>query len=72
MTPTEQAKKRYYYISEGRLVARCDDNGDSLSNAEVWRHGKWEPTTPAELVWNAQPISEEKVLVYLKHKKGIA
>jgi len=68
MTPTEGTKKRYYYVNEGRLVARCDDNGESLSNAEVLRHGQWEPTTPAELVWNAQPISKEEALSYLKHK----
>lgn len=51
--------KQYYYISEGQYVARCDVTPGYYENAEVLRNGKWVPTTPAELIWNAQPITEE-------------
>jgi len=51
-----------YFSTEDHHVARYTVGGESLSGAQVLRDGVWEPTTPAELAFNANPISEEEGL----------
>lgn len=60
--------KQYYYVSEGRHVARCDVTSGYYENAEILRDGVWVPTTPAELLWNAQPITEERAMRLLQEQ----
>ena len=57
-----------YFRVEGGHVARYTVGGESLSGAEVLRDGKWVPTTPAELAWNANPISEERALKQIEEE----
>ena len=60
-----------YYISEGH-VARLTDTGEDYRNAEILRDGVWEPTKPANLVWKAQPLTEEEGLKLIARETGEA
>ncbi len=51
-----------YFSTEERNIARLDETSDCYRNAEVLRDGKWMKTYPAELLWNANPITRAKAI----------
>lgn len=54
-----------YFWTEDRCIGRLDKGKGMYTNAEVLRDGKWVVTAPAELLWNANPITKAKAIVNL-------
>jgi len=57
--------KRRYYWTEDRHIGRLQEAGGQYEKAEVLRDGKWQETTPAELIWNANLITRKEAIVNL-------
>jgi len=58
-------KRKYYYLSEGRHVARCNED-KGMVTAEILRDGKWKPYPLADLWWGGKPISEEEAMKMIR------
>lgn len=51
-----------FFWTEARHLARLEKAGGVYKNAEVLNDGKWVKTYPAELLWNANPLSKDKAI----------
>jgi hypothetical protein len=56
--------KHFYWTEDGH-VGRLLKAGGVYRDAVVLRDGQWVATFPAELLWNANPISKAEAVVNL-------
>lgn len=54
--------RRYFYLTEGRHIARLDQTKMGYRNAEILYDGQWQKAFPADLLWNMQPVNKVKAL----------
>jgi hypothetical protein len=53
---------KLYFWTEDRHIARMEGVDGAYKNAGVLRGDKWVPTMPAELLWNANPVTKEEAI----------
>ena len=61
------SSKIRYFSTENQSIGRLEETEEDYRNAEVLREGEWVSVPPAELLWNAGPISREEAIERYLH-----